>query len=82
MKHSTPDPDKDAKYTAARAEAQLAANEAARATPDYAKKGGCDFGLEYNKLFKTFSFRRLPLPQNRYGHELRCEVVMPEINRF
>ncbi len=69
-------------YNLARAAVQKEANDAARADPDYAKKGGCDFMLEKNPLFKTWSWRRLPLPQNRYGHELRVEVVMPEINRF
>lgn len=69
-------------YEEARNEAQRLANEAARATPDYAKKGGCDWGLERNKIFKEYSIYRLPLPHNRYGFELRCEVVMPEINRF
>lgn len=69
-------------YDEARAAAQKLANEAAILMPDYAKKGGCDWMLEHNKLFKTYSIRRLPLPQNRYGHELQVEVVMPEINRF
>jgi len=69
-------------YNEAREEAQRLANEAARAMPDYAKKGGCDWGLEYNSLFKTYAIRRLPLPHNRYGHELQCEVVLPELNRF
>jgi hypothetical protein len=74
--------EKHARYLVARAEAQRLANDAARTTPDYSRKGGCDWGLEYNELFNTFSFRRLPLPHNRYGHELRMEVVRPEINRF
>lgn len=69
-------------YKEARDEAQRLANEAARLMPDYAKKGGCDWMLEHNSLFKEYSIRRLPLPNNRYGHELRAEVVMPEINRF
>lgn len=69
-------------YDEARAAAQKLANEAAMLMPDYAKRGGCDWMLERNELFKTYSIRRLPLPQNRYGHELRAEVVMPEINRF
>lgn len=69
-------------WDAARAEAQKLANEAAKLTPDYAKRGGCDWGLEFNNLFKFWTIRRLPLPQNRYGFETRCEVVMPEINRF
>ncbi len=69
-------------YSVARAEVQKLANAAALAAPDYAKKGGCDFMLEKNPYYKTYFWRRLPLPQNRFGHELRCEVVMPEINRF
>ena len=69
-------------YVEARTEAQRLANEAAKTSPEYAKKGGCDWRLEYNPLFKEYSIGRLPLPQNRYGFELRCEVVMPEINRF
>jgi hypothetical protein len=69
-------------YKKVREEVQKMANDAARASPAYAKKGGCDFGLEFNSLFKEYNFFRLPLPENRCGHELRCEVVMPEINRF
>jgi hypothetical protein len=34
-------------------------------------------GLEFNALFKTYSFSTLPLAQNRYGHERSCEVVKP-----
>jgi hypothetical protein len=26
---------------------------------------------------ETFSIRALPKPENRYGHELQCEVVSP-----
>lgn len=73
---------KDRMYHDARAKAQQQANEAAKAMPDYAKKGGCDWGLEWNALYKEYMMRRLPLPQNRFGHELRCEAVMPELNRF
>ncbi len=36
---------------------------------------GCDIGLEFNKLFKTYTIFMLPYPENRYGHETRCEVV-------
>ncbi len=69
-------------YEEARAEAQRLANEAARATPAYAAKGGCDWSVEHNKLMKEWVIRRLPLPQNRYGFELRVEVVEPEIHRY
>jgi hypothetical protein len=34
-------------------------------------------GLEFNDLFKTYSFRTLPLACNRDGHERSCEVVKP-----
>ena len=36
---------------------------------------GFDYGLEFNKLFKTFNAFMLPKRENRYGHELLCEVV-------
>lgn len=71
----------DKNYESQRAEAQKLANEAAHSSPDYARRGGCDFGLERN-FFGTYRFWRLPLPHNRCGHELRCEIVLPEINRF
>ena len=54
-------------YEAARAEAQKTANAT-----------GMDVGLELNPIFKTWSSRLLPRRENRYGHELRCEVVSPE----
>jgi len=56
-----------ARYRAARAEAQKRANET-----------GFDIGLERNDLFKTFSTFMLPRRENRTGHELRCEVVSCE----
>lgn len=34
-----------------------------------------EYGLEYNKLFKTYNIIGLPTRANRFGHELRCEVV-------
>lgn len=37
----------------------------------------CEQGLEHNELFGYFHFRTLPSPENRVGHELRCEVVRP-----
>jgi hypothetical protein len=57
-----------AKYQAARAEAQAKANEL-----------GFDYGLERNDVFKTFSVFMLPRRENRYGFELRCEVVSCEV---
>lgn len=59
--------DGHARYLVARAEAQARANES-----------GQEIGLEANDLFRTFNSFALPLPQNRQGHELRCEVVRPE----
>lgn len=69
-------------YEEARAEAQRLANEAARQVPALAQRGACDWRLEHNPLTKRWTIGRLPQPENRYGFELRCEVVMPEINRF
>lgn len=54
-------------YQVARAEAQARANAL-----------GCDVGLEANDLFRTWHTFLLPARQYRQGHELRCEVVMPE----
>lgn len=34
-----------------------------------------EFGLEYNSLYREWTMRALPLPQNRYGSDARCEVV-------
>jgi hypothetical protein len=59
--------DGDRKYRAERAIAQRKANESGR-----------DFGLEFNDLFREVISFALPQRQNRYGHELRCEVVMCE----
>jgi hypothetical protein len=56
-----------AKYHAARTEAQHKANET-----------GYDYGIERNDLFKTFHVFMLPRVENRYGHELRAEVVSCE----
>lgn len=52
-------------YNTARAEAQANANET-----------GFDFGLE--RLGKSWRVFMLPQKRNRYGYELRCEVVMCE----
>lgn len=62
-------------YHEIRAKAQAEANATAQAYPEYARKGGCQFGIE--KHCFGYSYFRLPLPQNRQGHELRCEVVTP-----
>jgi len=35
----------------------------------------CEMGLEHNALYREYVVRMLPLPQNRYGSELRCQVV-------
>lgn len=55
------------KYKAAREIAQRDANA-----------DGCDRGLERNDVFKYFRVFRLPQKKNRFGFELRCEVVWPE----
>jgi hypothetical protein len=52
-------------YRAARAEAQSKANAT-----------GYDHGIERNAI--GWSVFMLPQKQNRYGHELRCEVVSCE----
>lgn len=57
-------------YEIVRAEAQARANET-----------GADFGVEHNELMREWSFFMLPSPKNRYGFELGCEVVHPEIPR-
>jgi hypothetical protein len=56
-----------AQYLAAREIAQRDANE-----------DGFDRGIERNDAFKYFRVFMLPQKKNRYGHELRCEVVMCE----
>jgi len=53
------------KYRAARERAQALANEL-----------GFDHGLEANDVFREFRVFMLPAKANRYGFELRCEVVM------
>lgn len=55
-------------YRAARAKAQMKANEL-----------GIDHGLEWNPIFNHWHIFMLPEKQNRYGFELRCEVVSCEI---
>lgn len=56
-----------ARYTEVRGCAQAMANRL-----------GMDVGVERNDLFKTFRTFVLPRRENRYGFELRCEVVSPE----
>lgn len=45
-----------------------------------ARQIGHDVGIwhqeEYGK--DGYNIRSLPRPENRYGHELRCEVVTPK----
>ena len=39
------------------------------------------FGVEYGiakNMFGGYSVFRLPQPENRSGHELRCQVVRPK----
>ncbi len=58
----------DKQYADARAEAQAKADET-----------GFDYGLEWNDVFGQFHIFGLPQVQNRFGHELRCEVVYPTL---
>jgi hypothetical protein len=37
-----------------------------------------DFGISAD-FFGRWSYRRLPLPANRYGCDATCEVVRPEV---
>ncbi len=55
------------KYYEARAQAQTLANA-----------DGFDRGVERNDAFKYFAVFMLPQKSNRYGFELRCEVVSCE----
>lgn len=57
----------ETEYVAARERAQKVANAT-----------GMDVGLELNRLLKIWTYRLLPRKENRYGYELRCEVVSPE----
>ena len=52
-------------YKEVRAEAQASAN-----------RFGYDYGVE--RLGDRYRCFMLPRRENRYGHELRCEVVRPE----
>ena len=49
--------------------------ETYRAAVLAARQYDCDFGLEYSKLCREYVIRMLPNPKNRYGCDLRCEVV-------
>jgi len=53
--------------------------EAHTAAVVLARQIGHDVGIwrqaEYGK--DGYNIRSLPKPENRYGHELRCEVVTP-----
>lgn len=49
-----------------------------RAAQTVANQTGRDVGIEWNDVFKHWHVFSLPLPQNRSGFELRCEVVRPE----
>lgn len=62
----TTSPEGEAKYKAARAEAQAAADAT-----------GFDHGIERNDLMRCFSVMMLPKRENRYGYETRVEVVSP-----
>lgn len=50
--------------------AQAAANQLGR---DMGIERMCEYG------HTVFNTRILPMPKNRYGHELRCEIVEPEV---
>jgi len=50
-------------------------HEARRAAEQAADSDGFDRGIERNALFNTWRVFMLPRKENRYGHELRCEVV-------
>ena len=52
-------------------------NEALRAAVTMARTHKQEVGLERNPLFGNYSVFLLPRPENRSGHELRCEVVRP-----
>jgi hypothetical protein len=53
----------------------LAYREAKSQAQSAADLDGFDRGLEVNELFKSINMFMLPRRENRYGHELRCEVV-------
>lgn len=53
--------------------------EAHTAAALLARQIGHDVGIWRQAEFGKdgYNIRSLPKPQNRYGHELRCEVVSP-----
>ena len=53
--------------------------EIRKVAQDKANATGCDHGIEQNKLFRTYREFLLPMAKFRTGHELRCEVVHPEL---
>ena len=54
-------------------------HDAHEAAISLARASGLDVGLakgnEYGRT--VFTLRYLPKPENRCGHELRCEIVRP-----
>lgn len=58
---------KDELYKQARDRAQRDANV-----------DGFDRGIAWNATFRTYTVYVLPMKKNRFGHELRCEVVSCE----
>lgn len=60
---------------------EAAYNAAVRKAREHSEAGlaseQCEMGLEYNSLYREWTIRSLPLPQNRYGSETRCDVVRP-----
>jgi hypothetical protein len=58
---------------------EAAFNAAVRKAREHVEAGlaseQCEMGLERNALFREWTIRMLPLPKNRYGSDLRCQVV-------
>ena len=55
-------------------------DEARRKAQELADEFGCDYGIERNAYYPNGGFAppfALPRRENRYGYELRCEVVHP-----
>ena len=40
-----------------------------------ADKIGWDYGIEWNTIYKYWHTFPLPRRENRYGHEVKCEVI-------
>ena len=53
--------------------------EARRFASKISRECNCDMGVEKAKEYTNTVYRvaMLPRPENRYGWELRCEVVKP-----